>query len=96
MVVVAVCQDKSEREITNYNTPIVVDVNQTKIVITYEELGEIYNTEIDINVIPIKDALIDFTYTENNGTYTITGWKGTLNGEPSTKAIIPNSSKVII
>lgn len=41
--------------------------------------------------------LIDFEYTDNgNGTYTLTGWKGTLNGEPSTELVIPNFKEIII
>ena len=41
--------------------------------------------------------LIDFEYTTNDdGTYTITGWKQTLNGEPSTELIVPDNSLIII
>ena len=94
LVVVGICQDGSEREITDYKMSP-AEANQ--ITITYDELGETYSVSIDVNVIPIQDALVDFTYITNiDGTYTITGWKGTYNGESSTKAIIPNSSKVIV
>lgn len=43
------------------------------------------------------DILIDFYYTFNprNGTATITGWKGTLNGEPSTVMVVPDYDKII-
>ena len=41
--------------------------------------------------------LIDFEYTANNdGTYTLTGWKETLNGEPSNEMIIPNNNKIVL
>lgn len=42
-------------------------------------------------------SLTDF-YTQSNGdgTYTITGWKGTYNGEPSTKCIIPSDSRLVL
>lgn len=41
--------------------------------------------------------LIDFDYIENNdGTATITGWKNTLNGTPSTELIVPDDSKIIL
>jgi hypothetical protein len=44
------------------------------------------------NTIDLSDILIDFTYViEPNGTYLLTGWKGTYNGEPSTKIVIPDN-----
>ena len=37
-----------------------------------------------------ENILIDFYYTKNSdGTYTLTAWKGTYNGEPSNKCFIP-------
>ena len=42
--------------------------------------------------IDLSDILIDFTYTvESDGTHLLTGWKGTYNGEPSTKIVIPDN-----
>ena len=39
----------------------------------------------------------DFEYTNNgDGTYTITDWKGVLNGVESTELVIPDSSKIIL
>lgn len=41
--------------------------------------------------------LIDFEYIRNDdGTYTITAWKGTYKGQPSTKCIIPNNRLVVL
>lgn len=41
--------------------------------------------------------LVDFEYTDNgNGTYTITGWKGTYNGTASTICVIPDDYRVIL
>ena len=42
-------------------------------------------------------SLTDF-YTASNGdgTYTITGWKGTYNGEESTRCIIPSDSRIVL
>jgi hypothetical protein len=38
---------------------------------------------------PVEDKLIDFEYSKNdNGTYTITGWKGTYGGKASTELIL--------
>ena len=48
--------------------------------------GDIDTAKVDKQI----ERLIDFEYTENDdGTYTITDWKGTLNGESSTECIIP-------
>lgn len=94
IVVTAICQDGSEREIANYN--YTKPITSSPVEITYEELGETFTTSIDVNIMSVEESLIDFNYTTNNdGTYTITGWKGTLNGEPSSRMIVPNSSKVI-
>jgi hypothetical protein len=40
--------------------------------------------------------LQDFEYISNSdGTYTITAWKGTKNGVPSTEMIVPAYNKII-
>ena len=45
----------------------------------------------------IEDVLIDFTYIDNgNNTYTLTGWKETFEGLPSTKCIIPEDTRIIL
>ena len=45
----------------------------------------------------VYDMLQDFEFIENdNGTYTLTGWLGTLNGEPSTEMVIPDNPKIIL
>ena len=41
--------------------------------------------------------MIDFALGDNeDGTYTLTGWKGTLGGVPSTRMIIPQDSSIIL
>lgn len=74
--------------------------NVTEIGISYtDESGEVYTTTVPITVTPFDPsvALVDFEYTANdNGTYTITGWKETLNGESSTEMIIPNNGLIIV
>lgn len=49
---------------------------------------------------PLPDFLIDFNgYTRVEGdkeTYVITGWKGTLNGEPSTELVIPDNENILL
>lgn len=66
--------------------------------VSYTEHGETFTTSFDLTVIDWGAVnLTDFTYTKNSdGTYTITDWKGTLNGEASTEMIVPDSDKIII
>ena len=64
----------------------------------HTELNNI-TTELEVTVTEFDPAvvLVDFTYTDNgNGTYTITGWKGTYNGEASSEMIVPNNAYVIV
>ena len=69
--------------------------------ITYTNDGTCwYNTAYNIYIYTIKslsEKLIDFNYTENeDGTVTLTSWKGTYNGEPSTKFVIPDDPRIIL
>ena len=87
---------------TTFNTFIIN--NASSLVgktITYTNNGACwYNTAYNIYIYPIKslsEKLIDFNYTENpDGTVTLTSWKGTYNGEPSTKFVIPRDSRIIL
>lgn len=99
MTLSVVYKDGTEAPITNYviNTNY-ADIN-TGIKVYYQEYGQ----EIEVNIpITISEfdfaaALIDFNYiTNSDGTYTITSWKGTLNGEASTEMIVPNNNKIIV
>lgn len=59
-------------------------------------IGDSNNTAQLCYAIVTPEDLIDFNYTDNeDGTYTITGWKGTYQGNPSTKVIIPDGSNII-
>lgn len=43
------------------------------------------------------EILIDFNYVDNgDGTYTLTGWKGTLNGMLSTELVVPDYPQIIL
>lgn len=54
-----------------------------------------YSTSIQLIV--KTPSLNDFVYTENdNGTYTLTDWNGTLDGIESTRIIIPKNNKIIL
>lgn len=49
------------------------------------------------NTPTMEEILIDFEYTVNdNGTVTLTAWKQTLNGVPSTEMVIPDDSRIIL
>jgi hypothetical protein len=102
MVVTATDIDGNTREITNYTTEIidyesmVAEDGTCSIPVIYVENNKVFTTTVNgINVRPF--SLIDFEYTENDdGTYTLTDWKGTYNGQPSTKIIIPDSDLIIV
>jgi hypothetical protein len=64
-----------------------------------------YNTSANIYIYPVANVykaketaiLQDFTYDDNgDGTYTLTGWKETYQGKPSTEMVIPDSPNIII
>ena len=95
MVVMATTTNGASTEITNYTIQNSILFNgQTSIEIQYvDEYNITYTTSTPVSVV----SLVDFEYTTNeDGTYTITGWKQTLNGELSTEMIIPDSPLIIL
>ena len=98
MVITATAEDGTTKEITDYTySTEALTEGQTSIEISYTEANTTYTVSIPIIVKPFTDVLVDFEYTNNgDGTYTITGWKGTYNGEPSTEMIIPNYENIIV
>ena len=101
MVVTAKYNDGTSKEVTGYSYPVTaLAVGTTSITITYSEGGVTETTTVAITVKSSFDPagiLSDFTYVDNgDGTYTITGWKGTLNGASSTTCSIPDSDKIIV
>lgn len=100
MVVTATTYDGVTSEIANYDCrPNYLNEGDTYVEITYIEAGMVHVTTVSITVIPFDATLVlvDFEYTDNgDGTYTITGWRGTYNGEPSTEIIIPNNGRIIV
>lgn len=60
--------------------------------------GTIYPILFTVQLDPaLVAALIDFTYIDNeDGTVTLTGWKGTLNGVRSTELVVPDDSRIIL
>lgn len=95
MVVVANMDNGETRVIDGYtysNNQLIYGTES--IDITY--LGR--TTVVSITVLElISKVLVDFEYTDDNaGTITLTGWKETLNGEPSTEMIIPDDSRITL
>ena len=59
---------------------------------TVEEISK----ELNIEVLFDETILQDFTYVNNgDGTYSLTGWKGTKNGISSTEIVIPDNDAII-
>ena len=61
------------------------------------DLQKLLEMALALPVDPFIEMLIDFKYTKNSdGTATLTAWKGTLNGVPSTELVIPDDSRIIL
>ena len=97
MVVCSTCENGEKKIINCYDVSYDHSVGAQTVTVSYEECGTVYTDTFPITITSVIDALTDFDYTTNDdGTYTITAWKGTLNGEPSTEIVVPNSNKIII
>ena len=102
MKVVAICEDGSERDITEYVTyNKYVSVEGAAHIVTYKEHNVEYIATIPITTKPLEsldELLIDFDYTVNeDGTYNLTDWKKTLNGVSNdNKILIPNTNKILL
>jgi hypothetical protein len=99
MVVTATCTDGTIKEITNYSyTPNgkLTSIGTNVITISYSENGVTKTCELNIEVLFDETILQDFTYVNNgDGTYSLTGWKGTKNGVSSTEIVIPDTDAII-
>ena len=61
------------------------------------DLQRLLEMALSLPLDPFYDSLIDFEYIKNSdGTVTLTAWKGTLNGVPSTEIVIPDSDRIIL
>lgn len=98
IIVTAVDLNGNETEITDYTYDKYVIIESSVHEIRYvDNFGNTFVAEIPITTRTLEFALQDFEYTTNDdGTYTIISWKGTLNGETSSEMIFPNSSLVIV
>lgn len=65
--------------------------------ITYNEKDFLSGLATSLAIKSTLSWLDDFIYLENDdGTYTIIGWKGTYKGMPSTRCVIPDSPLIIL
>jgi hypothetical protein len=102
MVVMIVGYDGSKREAVDFTYPtdwLMETGENVAVEITYQESEKVFKANAIITVTPFDPEieLIDFDYTANDdGTYILTGWKGTYNGNSSTEMIIPENPLVIL
>lgn len=100
MVITATCEDGSTKIIDNYTCipdTLMTLGDTVQVEILYEEFGKSHSAFVFVTVAEFdpETELIDFAYTANDdGTYTITGWQGTTNGETGTEMIIPDNALI--
>lgn len=93
LVITAIKQDGTLQEITNYT----LSAKNKVVTVTYSEYGQVYTTTFETDMFTIDEILMDFEYTTNDdGTYTLTAWRETLNGVPSTEMVIPDIGNNLI
>ena len=95
--------DGSTQIVSDVNDIIIssipLKITDTSATFKYSYYGAYYYITVPITVSEFNKefSLIDFNFIDNgNDTYTLTEWKGTLNGIPSTELVIPNNSKIIL
>jgi len=95
MVVSAVREDGTVDIIEGYTIDFgAIDISGNTIDISYTEFGTNYKFS-NFNIDSYITIIFDFDYiAESDGTYTLTGWKQTLNGTSSTECIIPDNPKI--
>ena len=100
MVVTASYNDGTTKPVTNYTYPTAaLTIGTTSVPITCTESGSTFTANVGVTVVAAFDTNIlkDFTYnTNSDGTYTLTGWKGTKDGVASTEIVIPDNNSVIV
>lgn len=94
MVVEAVYEDDTSNIVEDYTYAELAHADGM-LVISWTSRGVTYTASMNLNVTPMAGILVDFEYTDNgDGTYTLTDWKGTLNGEASTEIVIPDHKNI--
>ena len=76
----------------NFDTITAIIISEGNVEKITDTNGNIIWSGID----PLKVALADWSYTESNGTYTLTAWKKTKNGVSSTECVVPDFSNVVL
>lgn len=95
MIIYGIADDGSEIEIINYEYDRYVTTGSKVHEIRCHDSGIMHTVEIPITTRSLEAALFDFNcVVDDNARYCLTGWKGTLNGEPSTRMLIPNSDMI--
>ena len=95
--------DESTQIVSDVNDIIIslipLKITDTSATFKYSYYGAYYyiTVPITVNEFNKEFSLIDFNFIDNgNDTYTLTEWKGTLNGIPSTELVIPNNKRIIL
>ena len=95
--------DGSTQIVSDVNDIIIslipLKITDTSATFKYSYYGAYYyiTVPITVNEFNKEFSLIDFNFIDNgNDTYTLTEWKGTLNGIPSTELVIPNNKRIIL
>lgn len=96
LVVMGTYEDGAVVEITEYTvTQSTIDSETIEVTISCAGISNSYNVAIFRTL--DSNLFIDFVYTDNgDGMYTITDWKGTLNGQPSTEVVVPNNRQIVV
>ena len=88
MVVSATTEDGNYKDLQNYTYTETIPANG-KIIITYEECGKTFTTELIVGTSSASTLLQDYNYTQAGSNVEITGWKGTENGVSTTSLNMP-------
>lgn len=95
--------DGTTEALDSYNDitfePEYITKSTTEITVNYKMNGVKFSKTVSIenHVIDVDPAVLlkDFNYTSNSdGTYTLTGWKQTLNGVSSTELVVPKNLNI--
>lgn len=99
MVITATYEDGSTKELIDYTYPThYLTVSDASLEIQCSATGLSTTLVLDIIINPFDETLlIDFGYIKNDDdTYELTEWEGTLNGENSTECVIPDNALIIV
>lgn len=97
---IVVCSNHVENgyeEITDYTYTIENTAEAINVTINCKINDTEHSTIISLPFVNADTMFADFEYTKNDdGTYTLTSWKGTVNGVESAECVIPVSDLVLV